>query len=127
VRGAGKLEFMDQQQKPLRPFMRFLARAVRSMRTAGLPRDPTQKGKGGGPKVPDSRLGSLCPGSRPSGPQIQGRQLARARSTSYGRGWPAVATSFRIFRCNEVVGCRIIGMREARLPRPSRAVNARRD
>jgi len=27
--------------------MRFLARAVRSMRAAGLPRDPSQKGKGG--------------------------------------------------------------------------------
>jgi len=53
VRGVGKLDLMDQQQKPLRPFMRFLARTVRSMRAAGLPRDPSQKGKGGGARVPD--------------------------------------------------------------------------
>ena len=36
---------MDQPQKPISPFMRFLARTVRSVRAAGLPRDPAQEGK----------------------------------------------------------------------------------
>jgi hypothetical protein len=43
---------MDQPQKPIGPVIRFLARTVRSVRAAGLPRDPTQKGKGGA-KVPE--------------------------------------------------------------------------
>jgi hypothetical protein len=36
---------MDQEQKPISPFMRFLARTVRSVRAAGLPRYPAQEGK----------------------------------------------------------------------------------
>ena len=47
MRGADKLGSMDQPQKPISPFMRFLARTVRSVRAAGLPRDPAQEGKDG--------------------------------------------------------------------------------
>ena len=47
MRGTGKLGFMDQSQKPISPFMRFLARTVRSVRAAGPSRHPTQEGKGG--------------------------------------------------------------------------------
>ena len=57
MRGAGKLGSMDQPQKPISPFMRFLARTVRSVRAAGLPRDPAQDGN-----VPqEGKVGAKAP------------------------------------------------------------------
>ena len=47
MRGAGKLGFMDQPQKPISPFMRFLARTVRSGARRRAVAPPTQEGKGG--------------------------------------------------------------------------------